>query len=171
MSILIFQTAESRFDTFLYMSQISLYWIGKTTKRFGFSRNKGSRDGSNFMVASDLIAEKSFCLTSLSESKFILRILFGDTPSDNSVVIGLRGLYLKYKKIHKNVFSYLSKKKKNLKNSIKSIHHRKVKNKSTKKKKSGKREVEKSFESSNVKNFRESFRWQRRKNRKKVLCL
>lgn len=32
--------------TFLYICQMSWYWMGKMTKRRGFSRRRGSSDGS-----------------------------------------------------------------------------------------------------------------------------
>lgn len=47
------------FITFLYISQISGYLIGKMTKRFVFSRNNGSSWVSNSIVGSVLIAENS----------------------------------------------------------------------------------------------------------------
>lgn len=79
------------------------------TNRFGFSRNNGSIDGSKSMTGSVLIAEKSFFLLSSSavvESKFILRILLRDTPSEVELVIGLIGLYI-WKIINKREYCLL----------------------------------------------------------------
>lgn len=82
--------------TFLYIAQMSLYWMGKMTKRFGLSRNSGSKLGSKAIVASVLMAANSVdgfaIVVFLPLSASILRILFGDAPLTGVVATVLRGL-------------------------------------------------------------------------------
>lgn len=80
--------------TFLYICQMSWYWIGKITKRRGFSRSKGSNEGSKGAATLSIIVRVSLVLLSLSSVVTdILRTLLMF-----SVRIFLLGLYTEKQK-------------------------------------------------------------------------